>query len=72
MTFKYILVAFILYYLWKKVGRNFFSTLSRKTDPSSHQQNKREQPKVTSYTKKTGNNKSEFSGGEYVDYEEVD
>lgn len=82
-TFKYILVALILYYLWnnhlKKIIQVFFKGSSipngnNRSGADAQQQYRQQEPKASFRQKKSTNNAStkEFKGGEYVDFEEVD
>lgn len=83
-TFKYILVALILYYLWnnhlKNIVKVFFKGSSTaganngSSRSSYQQQYRQEEPKVYSGQKRSTTNTSskDFKGGEYVDFEEVD
>lgn len=83
-TFKYILIALILYYLWNNHIKNIVKVFFKgSSTPSGNnrsgadpQQQYRQQQEAKAHSRQqkstTSTSTKEFRGGEYVDFEEVE
>ena len=77
---KLIILFIILYYLWSRVGKYFLNTFSGSSQGNAGSQNRntshQKQGRRTQFRYKSSTKSekkfSDFKGGEYVDYEELE